>query len=89
MTKKVRELGNVFKDVFNYRVSSVSLSTKVETLAQVQVNHHIANFVHQEDGPATLLIVYYAGHGTPSNIPGRLELSRSVRYIYSTNTPAN
>lgn len=44
-------------------------------LAQVQLLSHISNFVLKEDGPHTLLIVYYAGHGTPGPSPGGLELS--------------
>lgn len=79
----------MFNDVFNYKVSRVSLSTRVKTLPQVQVNKHIANFVEREDGPATLLIVYYAGHGTPSGTPGRLELSRFVKNALFYKNPAN
>ena len=36
---------------------------------------HLANFVLEEDGPRTLLIVYYAGHGKPGHRPGHLELA--------------
>lgn len=72
---EVKQLSDVFNVVFNYKVSSVYLSTRVKNLPQVQLFKHIADFVALEDGPATLLIVYYAGHGTPSGIPGRLELS--------------
>lgn len=89
MNKQVKQLGNVFEDLFNYKVSRVRLSTMIERLPQVQVNHYITNFVFYEDSPATLLIIYYAGHGSPGNTPGGLELSRFVKNAYSTRTPAN
>lgn len=79
----------MFKNEFYYNVSRVGLSATARTLPQVQVNYYIAEFVHREDRPATLLIVYYAGHGTPSNIPGHLELSRFVKYTGPRKIPAN
>ena len=39
----------------------------------------MATFVANEDRPKRLLIVYYAGHGTPGNIEGHLELVSGKR----------
>lgn len=89
MVKKIKQLSNVFEEEFHYKVSSIQLSTTARELPQVQVNFYIAEFVHREDGPATLLIVYYAGHGVPTDTPGGLELSRFFKKSYCTKTPAN
>lgn len=86
MTIKVEQLSNVLNIVFSYKVSSVSLSTRVKKLPQVQVHKHIADFIEREDGPAPLLIVYYAGQEVPTGILGHLELSRSVKNAYFTRT---
>ncbi len=45
---------------------------------QVQINKHLATFVYDEDDEDTLLIVYYAGHGTPDSVTGRLLLAGHV-----------
>jgi hypothetical protein len=42
---------------------------------QVQINKHLADFVYEEDAEDTLLIIYYAGHGTPDSVTGRLLLA--------------
>jgi hypothetical protein len=50
---------------------------------QVQINKHLADFVYDEDEEDTLLIIYYAGHGTPDSVTGRLLLAGYVTN-YST-----
>lgn len=74
---EVERLGHVFEDIFGFRVCSVLLTNGNQStpLAQVQVLSYISDFVRREDGPHTLLIVYYAGHGTPGMSPGGLQVS--------------
>ncbi|KAI9798991.1 MAG: Phosphatidylinositol-4-phosphate 5-kinase [Piccolia ochrophora] len=75
ISEEVETLQTVFETEFHYDVSLAPLKSHSGQLAQVQVNYELAQFVYKKDGPKTLLIVYYAGHGTPGRIPGRLELS--------------
>ena len=72
--KQVDRLEHVWTDIFKYKVRRALLTTHGK-LPQVQANHHISQFVWDEDSPRTLLIVYYAGHGTPGRNPGQLDLS--------------
>ncbi|KAL8818522.1 MAG: hypothetical protein Q9223_002864 [Gallowayella weberi] len=72
---EVDELARTFREMYNYKVQNVKLKCQGDRLPQVQVNKSIADFVYHEDGPSTLLIVYYAGHGTPGQRPGSLELT--------------
>ncbi|KAL8775027.1 MAG: hypothetical protein Q9209_000506 [Squamulea sp. 1 TL-2023] len=60
---EVDGLARMFRETYNYKVQNVKLNCNGCRLAQVQVNKRIADFVYDEDGPSTLLIVYYAGHG--------------------------
>jgi hypothetical protein len=70
----VDSLGTVFSETFHFDVTKVCLKTDTETTAQAQVNYEVASFVRKEDRPKRLLIVYYAGHGTPGNVEGHLEI---------------
>ncbi|KAL8801501.1 MAG: hypothetical protein Q9182_004404 [Xanthomendoza sp. 2 TL-2023] len=72
---EVDELARMFRELYNYKVQNVKLKCQGVRLAQVQVNKSIADFVYEEDSPSTLLIVYYAGHGTPGQRLGTLELT--------------
>ncbi|KAL8720869.1 MAG: hypothetical protein Q9225_002348 [Loekoesia sp. 1 TL-2023] len=72
---EVDELARVWREVYRYKVRNEKLKCNGEQLAQVQINKTIAEFVYDEDSSSTLLLVYYAGHGTPGHQPGRLELS--------------
>ncbi|KAL8736924.1 MAG: hypothetical protein Q9181_002189 [Wetmoreana brouardii] len=72
---EVDDLARIFREVYKYKVRNVRIQSDGDRLAQVQVNRKIADFVDDEDGSTTLLIVYYAGHGTPGHTPGRLELT--------------
>ena len=75
---KVDRLAHVWQDIYHYKVTRSRLKSNEGKLPQVQINKDIATFVWEEDSPSTLLIVYYAGHGTPGLVPGHLELSGSV-----------
>ncbi|KAL9040449.1 MAG: hypothetical protein Q9214_004482, partial [Letrouitia sp. 1 TL-2023] len=72
---EVDKLKDLLQETFNYDVLHVCLRKGGRQLAQVQINKYIADFLYEKDGDKTLLIVYYAGHGTPGSRPGRLELS--------------
>ena len=67
-------LEHVFTFEYNYKVSQLRLQCKKHTLPQVDLIYNLAKFVKEEDGPKSLLIVYYAGHGTPGHVAGGLEL---------------
>ncbi|KAI4086281.1 MAG: hypothetical protein LQ348_002067 [Seirophora lacunosa] len=56
-TKEVTELSAVFEKGFGYHVTIQRLDAKRDTRLQIQVNRIVANFVHDHDGPNTLLIV--------------------------------
>jgi hypothetical protein len=38
------------------------------------MNLHLAQFIYDEDGHDTLLVIYYAGHGIRDIKPGSLKL---------------
>ena len=61
----------VFEKRFNYHAEVKYLDITVGQRLQVRVNTIMATFVGEHDGPNTLLIVYYGGHGRP----GREECS--------------
>jgi hypothetical protein len=65
----------VFQDKYHYKVHEILLEDRVDKLVQVQLNGALAKFVEQEDGPNTLLIVYYAGHGVPAKDPHCIRLT--------------
>jgi hypothetical protein len=74
MFGKVSDLGEVFSKRYNYHVSHIQLDARSSKRPQVQVNYGVADFVNKEDGEHTLLILYYAGHGSPGRSPGHLKL---------------
>lgn len=77
--EEVNKLVTTFEDHFYYNTQVQYLDTTIEGRLQVRVNHIVATFVHDHDGPNTLLIVYYAGHGRPGGDYGDLELMGSVQ----------
>ena len=70
--EEIDDLKTTFEDRFNYHAEIKYLD--VTTKVQVRVNAIVATFVAQHNGPNTLLIVYYAGHGKPGSEFGSLEL---------------
>ena len=76
--KEVEDLKAAFENQLNYHAEIEYLDTKIEQALQVRVNALVATFVAKHDGPKTLLIVYYAGHGRPGGEFGDLELFGSV-----------
>ncbi|MCJ1423610.1 hypothetical protein MMC29_001494 [Sticta canariensis] len=63
--KEVADLTNVFENTFRFKVKRALLTNDPDHLPQVQVTKHIGDFLYDEDGVHTLLLVYYAGHGRP------------------------
>lgn len=72
--KQVERLEQLFQDTFKYKVQKVLLTSEGKP-PQQQMIHHISDFVWFEDAPRTLLIVYYAGHGSPGQAYGQIHLS--------------
>ena len=79
---EVDNLKATFEDRFNYHTEIKYLDTTFEQKLQVRVNTIVAAFVGEHDGPNTLLIVYYAGHGRPGGEYGSLELFGFVTNEY-------
>lgn len=73
-------LKDTFENRFNFHAEIKYLDTTNEQRLQVRVNTIVAAFVGEHDGPNTLLIVYYAGHGRPGGEYGDLELFGSVTH---------
>ena len=71
---EVDRLKAVLEDRFNYHTQTEYLNKHNPQRLQVQVNTKVAAFVGAHDGPNTLLLVYYAGHGRPGGFYGSLEL---------------
>ncbi|KAL8912470.1 MAG: hypothetical protein Q9172_007502 [Xanthocarpia lactea] len=80
-TKEVDDLESVFVNKFGYHATRAPLNGNSKKKLQVKVNAKVANFVEEHDGPNTLLIVYYAGHGSPGELFGNLELKGLFEYL--------
>ena len=77
--KEVEDLKATFETDFNYHATIEYLDIMFEQRLQIRVNAKVAAFVDDHDGPNTLLIVYYAGHGRPGQKYGHLELFGFVK----------
>ena len=77
-TDEVNDLKSVFEKRFRYHTTTEFLDNDKQQKLQVQLNGIIAAFVNTHDGPNTLLIVYYAGHGKPGEVHGDLEMFGQV-----------
>lgn len=64
---------HVLENKYHFEVEDKRLDAKKP--AQMQLNKHLANFVDDKHDEHGLLIVYYAGHGVPGNVPGDLRLA--------------
>lgn len=64
----------MFRETYKYKVQNSRLDSNGPRHPQLFLNKTIIDFVLKEDGPSTLLLVYYAGHGAPGSRPGNLEL---------------
>lgn len=62
--KEIQNLRAVFEKRFGYHTTVEYLNNQSERTLQTQLNYKVAMFVANHDGPYTLFIIYYAGHGT-------------------------
>lgn len=83
--EEVNRLRLVLENRFNYHVQVQHLDNCIENRLQVRINRIVADFVDENDGQNTLLIVYYAGHGRPGSYYGSLELFGSVANYLSNS----
>jgi hypothetical protein len=72
---KAIELEALFRDRFHYQTKTVELNVRKKP--QHQLNSHVSDFVRDYDGPHSLLIVYYTGHGVYHDDKKFLELTAS------------
>lgn len=72
--EEVDKLKAVFEEDFGYSATIAKLDANREGRLQIDVNAKVAKFAKRYDGPQTLLIVYYAGHGKPGRFFGDLDL---------------
>ncbi len=77
-TEEVNALRSLLEKRFRYQTTMEHLDNNIKLKLQVQLNTKVAAFVGANDGPKTLLIVYYAGHGKPGKFHGDLEMFGSV-----------
>ncbi|KAL8992322.1 MAG: hypothetical protein Q9169_007189 [Polycauliona sp. 2 TL-2023] len=82
---EVKDLLKVFEEDFGYHATTEYLDANSKLRLQVQLNARVARFVCEYDGPKTLFIVYYAGHGMPGEALGDLQLAGQI----SLNDPRN
>lgn len=73
---EIDELSKVFEEEYHFGVECkpIKKEQNFEKRSQAQVNAIVAQWAYEKDGPHTLLIVYFAGHGTPSE-NGELRLT--------------
>jgi len=70
----VERLADVFERQYYFKVYKKRLHTLEGRPASHQMNLHLAQFIYDEDGHDTLLVIYYAGHGIRDIKPGSLKL---------------
>ncbi|KAF2789869.1 hypothetical protein K505DRAFT_252417 [Melanomma pulvis-pyrius CBS 109.77] len=71
--EEAEELQAMFRDRFYYDTELVHLN--VSSKPQLQLNRYLNDFVENYDGPTSLLIVYYTGHGVYREDRSYLELT--------------
>ncbi len=80
-------LERVFQDKYNFNVYHKQINNKKP--AQVQAHKYLADFVYEEDGERTLLIVYYAGHGFAGDKAGTLNLAGLGILVFQIRLPVD
>lgn len=83
---EVKRLAYVFEDIYHYKVTTVLIDCQHARTPQVQANFALAEFVMKNDHENSLLIVYYAGHGSPGRDPGDLRMSGRRKRTSSEHT---
>lgn len=69
---QVAKLADVFRRLYGFKVYSHTLSTQKRP--QVTATRYVAEFFEAEEKPRSLLIVYYAGHGSEADEGGKISL---------------
>ena len=64
LSTQVSELARVLENTFHYKVIRRLLNSNLEQLPHHQLMKYTADFLYEEDAHGTLLLVYYAGHGS-------------------------
>ena len=64
LNNQVSELAAVLEDTFRYKVIRKLLNSSLDQLPHHQLMKYTADFLWEEDAHGTLLLVYYAGHGS-------------------------
>ena len=77
--REVKKLKKVFEGDFYYHAEIKFLHKNSPTKLQLQVNTILAGFATKHDGPNTLFIVYYTGHGKLASSYGSLLIHGSVK----------
>jgi len=67
-------LKDVLKATYGYEVCDAMLEKELNPT--LQLNAYLAKFVLASDKENTLMIIYYAGHGTPDYVTKRLLFAR-------------
>ena len=80
------ELGAVFRDTYNFKVTHEQLTRREKKRTQTQINKIVADWVYLHDGTKTLLIVYFAGHGRRGSKDGDLEIT-GKRSLFDLQDP--
>ena len=84
--REVTALKKVFEDFYHYDVTYQCLQTRPNKKTQQVLNAIVAQWVLDHDGHNTLLMVYFAGHGSEVNgslqIAGRLNQSSLERVTW-------
>lgn len=76
--QEIGDLKEVFEHQFHYECEIVELHNQKSP--QHQLNHAIANHLLKYDGPNSLLIIYYTGHGFWREDKQDLEISASNKF---------
>ena len=80
---QVNRLEKVLIEKYRFKVKKTPINGEDGKLPQAQLHKYLADFVFEEDGDRTLLIVYYAGHGVPGGKPGQMRLAGYVEICSS------
>ena len=86
--EEIDALKTVFEQTFNYHVTHERLIKRDNKKTQTQVNSIVAGWVDKYDGPKTLLLVYFAGHGRPGKRQGDLQIT-GTKSLFEVDSELN
>ncbi|UPX14577.1 uncharacterized protein EKO05_0005055 [Ascochyta rabiei] len=73
---ELEELAAVFREQFHFHTETVELN--VASKPQLQLHRRISTFAAENDGPNSLMIVYYTGNGVYRELENYLQLFASI-----------